>query len=420
MAVASNSIGVCSTGWVHTITLANDGKVSSFGGNKYGALGLGHNNNVSLPNTIPNLPRIKYVSCGHLFSVCIDTKGFMWSFGQNNYGQLGTGNTIHYNIPQKIQDIPPIQSIICGRYHTLIITNDSNLWSCGRNDHGQLCLENQINQSKPQQTSFTNIKKISSGYHHSIFQNKKGVMYGCGHNSNGEIGLGHFNHPQIKPTRIPIFDHVDIVQFTCGHHQSLFLDREGKVYSTGNNQFGSLGLGHYRNQNILNQIPNIPPIQSIYCVSCSCYLIDFDKNIWSFGFNYHGQLGHGDYINKLIPTKIQDLKNIKEISSGCCGYHCLVKDFQNKIFVMGRNQNGQLINTKSYSIPKEIDPEYFNIWGDLNWKKKEIQNLFYSEKTMNWNIDEINKLNLLQTLFNFRLFSFRKEVFFHFYFIYIL
>ena len=58
----------------------------------------------------------------------------------------------------------------------------------------------------------------------------------------------------------------NIVQFVCGYCQSLFLDSEGNVFSVGNNDYGQLGLAHYRNQNELNKIPNIPLIQTISCV----------------------------------------------------------------------------------------------------------------------------------------------------------
>ena len=262
----------------HTITLSNDGTLHSFGCNYHGQLGLGHEEIVSLPTPIPNLPQISMISCGSYFTVCVDCEGFMWSFGGNTSGQLGTGNRTKFNVPQKIQDIPPVLSVACGHEHTLIITTDSNLWSCGNNIYGQLCLGNDESQSKPQKTSFSNILKISTGTLHSLFQNDQGEIFSCGYNSSGECGLGHFKSPQIKPSLIPNA-HSNIVQFVCGSHQSLFLDSEGNVFSAGDNEYGSLGLGHNRNQNVLSKIGNIPPIKTISCVDASCYLIDFEGNL---------------------------------------------------------------------------------------------------------------------------------------------
>ena len=358
-------------GEYHTITLSN-GTLYSFGQNSQVQLGLGHSTDVNLPTPIPNLPKISEISCGYRFAVCVDYEGFMWSFGGNNCGQLGTGNTTNFNVPQKIQDIPLVHSVSCGAYHTLIITTDSNLWSCGNNVYGQLCLKNKESQMKPQKSSFSRISKISTGSHHSLFQNNKGEIFACGYNEEGQCGLGHFNHPQITPSLIPKAP-SNIVQFICGYHQSLFLNSEGNVFSVGYNAYGSLGLGHNTNQNVLSKILNIPPIQTISCVNASCYLIDFEGNLWSFGLDDYGQLGHGDNKNINTPKVINTLYDIQQISYGSNGHHFIAKNSQNQIFVAGNNGNGQLGtgDTESVSIPKEINSQYSNIWrNELHTRAK--------------------------------------------------
>ena len=349
----------------HTITLSNDGTLHSFGYNGQGQLGLGHNKDVSLPTPIPNLPKISVISCGYLFTVCVDCEGFMWSFGKNNSGQLGTGNTTDLNVPQKIEDIPPVDSVSCGYGHVLMITNDSNLWSCGHNGYGQLCLGNTESQLKPQKTSFANISKISCGNYHSLFQNDTGEIFSCGYNPYGVCGLGHYNSPQITPSLILNLP-SNIVQFICGDYHNLFLDSEGNVYSVGYNGYGSLGLGHKTNQNVLNKIPNIPPIKIISCVGSSCYLIDFEGNLWTFGNNEYGQLGHGDKTHKNVPKIISTLKDIQQISYGSSGLHFFTKNSQKQIFVTGNNNYGQLGtgDTESVPIAQEINSQYSAIWRD--------------------------------------------------------
>ena len=365
----------CACGFSHTITLSDDGTVHSFGRNYDGQLGLGGGNaalgfglsdHVDLPKPIPNLPKINMISCGGYFTVCVDDEGFIWSFGGNDWGQLGTGNTTQFNsVPQKILDIPPVVSVSCGLHHTLIITNDDNLWSWGRNGYGQLCHGNMEGRSIPQKTSFSNISKISAGSYHSLFQNNKGEIFACGNNKHGQCGLGHFNDPQITPSLI-LNSLSNIVHFVCGSSQNLFLDCEGSVFSVGDNVQGQLGLGHKTNQNVLNMIPNIPPIKIISCSGASCYLIDFEENVWSFGNNTFGQLGHGDKSHKIIPKMISTLKNIQQISYGSFGRHFFAKNSQNQIFGTGNNEHGQLGtgDTRSVSIPKEINSQYSTIWRD--------------------------------------------------------
>ena len=239
------------------------------------------------------------------------------------------------------------------------------MWSCGSNSKGQLCHGDKEDRLIPSKTPFSNISKISAGNHHSLFENNNGEIFSCGHNLNGQCGLGHFNFPQITPSLILNLP-SNIVHFVCGNSHNLFLDSEGNVFSVGSNYYGSLGLGHNTNQNVLNKIPNIPPIKIISCVSSSCYLIDFEGNLWSFGFNGSGQLGHGDETHIDVPKIIKTLKEIQQISYGCCGDHFIVKNSQNQIFATGRNDCGQLGtgDTQSLSIPKEINSQYSSIWRD--------------------------------------------------------
>ena len=355
----------CACGFRHTFTLSNDGIAHSYGRNNKGQLGLGHDNDVSLPTPIPNLPKINMISCGAYFTVCVDDEGFIWSFGENEFGQLGTGNKTNFNVPQKLQNIPPVLSVSCGSDHTLFITNDSNLWSCGRNECGQLCNGNKESCFSPQKTSFSSVCKISTSCDHSLFQNEKGEIFACGYNKEGECGLGHFNHPQITPSLIPNAP-SNIVQFVCGNNHSLFLDSEGNVFSVGYNEFGQLGLGHNTDQNELNKIPNIPPIKIISSTFASSYLIDFEGNLWTFGFNDVGQLGHGDKTDINTPKIVNTLKDIQQISYGSCGAHFLVKNSQKQIFVTGFNGCGQLGtgDTQSVSIPTQINSQYSAIWRD--------------------------------------------------------
>ena len=284
------SSGMAVSGAFHNITLSGDNVAHSWGQNRLGQLGLGHNDNVSVPSPISTLPQIKQIACGSNYTVCVDFEGFLWSFGQNTYGQLGTGNYSHSNVPLKIQGIPPVHSVACGTSHTLIITNSSELLSCGNNLEGQLCLSKIGHHPRFQPTQFSNISMVSLGLHYSLFQNEQGEIYSCGSNNFGELGLGSNIHPQIAPTLIPNLP-PNIVQFVCGVSHTLFLDLEGNVFSAGANQYGQLGIGNFIHQNVLNQIQNIPPIRTISCVGYSSFLIDFEGNLWSFGNNQNGQLG---------------------------------------------------------------------------------------------------------------------------------
>ena len=77
-------------------------------------LGLGHNNEVSLPTPIPNLPKINMISCGGYYTVCVDDlfldcEGNVYSVGQNFFGELGLAHKINQNILNKYQTYHPLK-----------------------------------------------------------------------------------------------------------------------------------------------------------------------------------------------------------------------------------------------------------------------------------------------------------------------
>lgn len=348
----------CSTGALHTVCIADDGEVHSFGYNGSGQLGLGHNRKVFTPTPILNLPKMKYVSCGAEFTVCLDEEGSVWTFGKNEFGQLGTGGFKNSNVPVQIPNIPPIHSVACGNYHTLLIDTDTYLWSFGNNQCGQLCygdLDYKLKVS-PQKTSFSDILNVSAGYNFTLFQNFQGEIFGCGFNEKGQLGFKSYFRV-VEPTRIS--DQSNFVQFCCGEAHSLFLDGDGNVFSSGCNEDGSLGVIPF-DSFALNHIQNIPPIQYISCAGKSSFLIDYDGNLWSFGKNNFYQLGCSDGISRKVPTKINSLQNIVQVSYGS-GNSVLCQDDQKNVFVMGNSNMGQLGLAKSNDTPVKLD-NFF--WGE--------------------------------------------------------
>lgn len=357
----------CSVGGTHTVCLSDEGIVYTFGNNKYGQLGLGHQKDLCIPSPILILPKIRQVSCGYYFTVCLDEEESLWIFGLQS-GNILTDEGIL--IPQKIEDFDvPVQSIYCGGFHTLIITNDSNLWSFGQNSHSQLFLDHKEPVEIPQQTIFSEISKISAGVYHSIIQNIDGEIYGCGCNFEGGTKVVKNN----ISVRLIAEKSMNIVDFCCGAFHVLFLDNEGNVFSVGNSYIAELGLSSSK-ETLIQINHDIPPIQSISCSGFSSFLLDENGDVWSFGANNRGQLGIGDRIARNVPTKINSLKDIQQISFGPRSYHALVKDSQNKIFAFGNSLHGQLGMdfSESCDSPKEINPSFFEIWGgkkEFNRKK---------------------------------------------------
>ncbi len=88
------------------------------------------------------------------------------------------------------------------------------------------------------------ILSASCGASHSLLLSKDGDVYGMGSNKQGELGLD-FVSTQLQPTLIEEFkgeEQVESVeQIACGSHYSILLS-QGRIFATGNNSYGQLGL----------------------------------------------------------------------------------------------------------------------------------------------------------------------------------
>ena len=83
------------------IIVTNDDKVLSFGSNKIGSLGLGHNNPTIEPSIVEELCDKQVVDFRSGFNhvMALTKCGQLYSWGSNTYGELGNGSQIANNKP---------------------------------------------------------------------------------------------------------------------------------------------------------------------------------------------------------------------------------------------------------------------------------------------------------------------------------
>ena len=142
-----------------------------------------------------------------------------------------------------------------------------------------------------------------------------------------------------------------IKRIACGENHVICLDKNGNVFSFGDNTYGELGLG--KGKDILSytstpQKVSLPAIQNVYCTASSTICVSEDNELFSFGYNDSGQLGHGDYINIASPKKIEAIKDVDFL--GCGSSQVICKTLDNKIYAWGSNSRGQLgLGTVSHS-----------------------------------------------------------------------
>ena len=113
--------------------------------------------------------------------------------------------------------------------------------------------------------------------------------------------------------------------------------------------------------------------------------------------NKYSQLGHGNTTDKHSQNNTPFKKHSTNIS-WMSWIHFFAKNSQNQIFATGKNNYGQLRteDIQSLSIPKKMNSQYFTIWGS-NQHTTNSWNRTASESTMNWNEEEMKKLEMIQS-----------------------
>ena len=106
MALAGQRVVTVSAGWQHSLALAADGAVWSWGEGAFGMLGHGDEEPQLLPKKMETFagPRIVAVSAGQHHSLALTADGAVFAWGEGKDGCLGHGEDLSNQLlPKKIK-----------------------------------------------------------------------------------------------------------------------------------------------------------------------------------------------------------------------------------------------------------------------------------------------------------------------------
>ena len=144
------------------------------------------------------------------------------------------------------------------------------------------------------------------------------------------------------------------------------MDKNGQLYSFGNNNWCLLGIDRENETSIygIHKLKMNVKISKICCGhSFVCCLNINQKSIYTFGENTKGQCGCHSNENMIkIPTKLR--VNWNDIQSVACGFaHTIIKiscsELEFEYFSYGSNREGQCLsvansNDKIVPVPRKI------------------------------------------------------------------
>ncbi|XP_073318443.1 X-linked retinitis pigmentosa GTPase regulator-like [Pagrus major] len=267
----------------------------------------------------------------------IPESGAVFTFGKSKFAD---------NVPSKFwlkNDVP--SKIACGDEHTALITENGKLFMFGSNNWGQLGLGSKVTVNKPtcvKALKSEKVQLVACGRNHTLICTAQGKVFASGGNSEGQLGLGDFEE-RTSFQRIQMFDsHGPIRMLAAGSNTSAALTESGKLFMWGDNTEGQIGLGKESHASSPQEVNVGRPISWVSCGYYHSALVTVDGALYTFGECDSGKLGLGT--DQLPRHRVPQLvKTIKEpvVQVACGGGHTVALT-EDDVFTFGLGQFGQL------------------------------------------------------------------------------
>jgi len=213
-AFAEQRVVAVSAGYDHSLALTADGAVWSWGDGDYGKLGHGNEQIQLLPKEVEALAgrRIVAVSAADSHSIALAADGAVWSWGGAGDGKLGHGDNQRQLLPKQVEALAGQRVIaVSAEDHSLALTADGAVWSWGCGGWGKLGHGDEQNQLLPKKVeAFAGrcVVAVSAGGDHSIATNSDGAVFTWGKGGDlggpggGSLGHGDDLSNQLLPKKI--------------------------------------------------------------------------------------------------------------------------------------------------------------------------------------------------------------------------
>jgi alpha-tubulin suppressor-like RCC1 family protein len=318
------SVETIAFGGAHTLILMTDGSVYGTGNGGHDQFGLNNKNNYNILTelTLPIGKTAKNIFCGYDSSIIVMTDETLYGAGYGGYGGFGSGS-VEWNVFTGIT-IPggkTIQNILAS-YHTIMSMTDGSVYVAGWNADGQLGIGNTADSymfttpalppaiPPPPVAKYFRNTFTSGNDETSTFLIQNGKLYATGKNTQGQLGLGYSTYSSSyyydEFQEVPIPDGKTPDKVLCCMSFTLVVMTDGSVYGTGSNYSGALGLGDSYGLNSLTLItvPDGKTIQDIAIGFFFMMMVMTDGSVYGCGSNGLGSLGTGDRTNRTVLTQI--------------------------------------------------------------------------------------------------------------------
>ena len=213
------------------------------GDNTFGQLGVSDSTLLSTAEFIQLTGSWRDVACGNFHTLALSTNNLLYGCGSNSNNQLGEPDLFSVPASTFLSLASTFDVIFAGPTNSFALTSNrqdlQNLYAAGNNSSFQF--GNGGNDTSTYWRQLTgNWSKVEPGASHTIFLSTNNTAWAAGDNSLGQCGFPLIVTP-IDYTRNISGNYKDIA---AGYNHSFLLSaNNNKIFSSGTNDRGQLGLG---------------------------------------------------------------------------------------------------------------------------------------------------------------------------------
>lgn len=310
--------------------------VHAMGSNRYGQLGIGDNEDAQTPKWLA-FDFVIAAAAGAFHSLFLTRDGVAFAAGRNRFGEFGDGTTNNSSRPVRVCE--GVKAVAAGYGHSLFLMVSGAVEAAGWNRHGQLGDGTTTDRSTRVSAFSGNVRitAVAAGYDFSYFLAEDGKVFAVGQNLGGQLGDGTRT---TKLEAVPVLGLSGVSHIAAGESHGLFL-QEGKVFATGSNANGQLG----DRSDVLAIFPQEAQfgvdVRTVAAgVDSSCGASADTGRLFCTGSNLDGQLGLGERQSTNFPRSVPGAY-AHDVSIGDSHSVVLQADY-GAVLVSGTNRNGEL------------------------------------------------------------------------------
>ncbi|MEE1061349.1 MAG: hypothetical protein UH080_05935 [Ruminococcus sp.] len=369
-------------GFDHTAAITEDGDLYMWGNNQYGQLGCEYPKQTATP--IKVMSGVRDVELGKYYSAAITQNNDLYLWGYCEKGGLGDGTSQMSAAPIKI--LSDVKSVSIGNSHSAAIMQNGDLYMWGFNSRGQIGngeVSDEYNSVPKPIKVMSGVVKVSVGGLHTAAITEKQELYLWGDNTYGQLGIGSSFSYKEEPVKVmeKIKD-VSLGDYTSG---AIEKTRYGTLYLWGDNRHDMIKDHpktiayqktdcYYEPYEIIGCSPSLISIGSNHCL-----VREYLDQVKSKGNNEYGQLGVGNFKNIGYFYSVNGLNNIdiKMICAG--GNQSAFVDTSGQLYMCGSNEYSQLESAKWERVNTPVKVYVYS-------------SLYNAEKTENYTTKEFTEL----------------------------